>query len=140
MSESATSPTPFTSSIDLKGITIKATSGVAMFWLINKFLESDDGYMQYLKVGLVGASGLTIMAPIIQNVLDGKDLLSGVKLDKDMLKMFVVDGALTAGLYYAIKMLINVDGSENIIKKYAVIVASVIGTDMLSSVVMSKLF
>lgn len=127
MSESAV----VKSSIDLKDLTIKSASGVALYWVIDKVLTSDANYMEYVKVGLTGAVGLGVVAPILQNMIDGKDLMAGVTFTSLAWKGMLVDGALSAGIYYALKLILEDKINDDLLYKYVAIVCSVIGADML---------
>jgi len=133
-------PTTPKSAINLSDLTIKASSGVAIYWMIDKFMSNDSGYQLYLKVGLVGASGLTVLAPIFNNMMSGKNLLEGIIFDKAILKNMLTYGSITAGLFAAIKYVFNDQIEDSMLYKYLAVVTSIIGSDMLSDVIVKKLF
>ena len=66
-----------TPSIDLKQISIKAGSGIALYWAIDKMLPK-EGLMEYAAVGLTGGVGLGIVAPILNSLINGTDFLGGI--------------------------------------------------------------
>lgn len=125
------------SAIDMKDLTIKSASGIALYWVINKMLQSETGYNEYLKVGLAGAGGLTLVAPILQNMIDGKNLLDGITVDTTLFKEMAIDGVITTAIYWALKTVMG--GTVDIvIYRYVSVIASIIGADMVKPLVMAK--
>ena len=117
---------------DLKDLTITAGSAVASYWIIDKFLYEmfPDDYKQFLAIGLVGASSITILGPIVENMIAGKNLMDGIDFDKDMLIDAAITLPTTYGLYYLIMKLFP-EMTESTIRRYAGLIGSVIGSDML---------
>ena len=117
---------------DLKDLSITAGSAVCTYWLIDKFISEmfPEDYQQFLTIGLTGAASITIIGPIIENMINGKNLMTDVDFDKDMLIDMAITLPTTYGLYYMINRLFP-ELSETTIKRYISIIGSVIGSDML---------
>lgn len=127
------------SAIDLKDITIKSISGVSLYWLITKTLSLRSDYADYLNVGLAGAGGLTIVAPILQNLLDGRDLMAGLSFDSTMLKNALVDGGMSMAVYLALRFAFGSKLDVSLLNRYVGVICSVIGGDMIRPYILSKL-
>lgn len=126
--------------INLKDITIKSASGVALYWLVDKTLRGSADYWEYVNVGIAGGAGLLIVAPMLQNMMDGKDLLNGISFNGAMIKHVAVDGALSAGIYWALKTLIfGYTLDDSLLYKYVAVICSIIGADMVAPMVLAHL-
>lgn len=125
-----TEPPVVKSAIDLKDITIKASSAIALYWVIDRTLTSDENYMEYLRVGLVGAAGLTVIAPLLDNMLNGKDIMNGINFNMNMVKQMLIDGGISAVIYFALKTIFADQINDSLLYKYVAVIASVIGADM----------
>ena len=127
------------SSIDIKQIAIQSGSSIAVFWLIDKMLQSDNGsYTELLKIGLVGAAGLTVVTPIINNLLNGVSIFNGIIFDKALLYRMLVTGGLSAVLYYIFRYLFSERIDESTMNKYIAVIVSVLGASALEPWLLSK--
>lgn len=124
--------------IDLKDITIKSISGISLYWLITKTLSLRSDYADYLNVGLAGAGGLTIVAPILQNLIDGKDLMTGITFDTLMLKNALIDGGMSMAVYLALRFAFGNKLDTSVLNRYVGVICSVIGGDMIRPFILSK--
>ena len=87
-------------------------------------------YQQFLTIGLTGAASITIIAPIIDNLINGRNLMDGISFNKDMLIDAAITLPTTFGIHYVIMKLFP-EMDETIVKRYITIICSVIGSDML---------
>ena len=126
------------SSIDMKDISIKSASGVAIFWVLDKVLKSRDNYMEYVQVALAGATGLTIIAPILNNLINGATTFSSLTFDAAFLKNILIEGGITGVLYYILKMFFGDKISDSLMYRYIAVIVSIIGADVLTPFLMSK--
>ena len=117
---------------DLKDLSITAGSAVATYWMIDKFISEmfPEDYMQFLSIGLVGSASITLIGPIVENMINGKNLMDGIDFDKDMLIDACITLPTSYGLFYMINNLFP-QMDETVIKRYITIICSVIGSDML---------
>lgn len=117
---------------DLKDLTITAGSSVAMYWVIDSFLKQmfPSAYRDFFVVGLVGAGSITLLAPILSNLIDGKNLMDGVHFDKNMLIDVGLTGATTIGLEYVILTFFP-QLNRTTVQRYVSLIISSIGSKML---------
>ena len=127
------------SAIDPKDVIIKGTAGVAVFYLVNKFIVSEEyGWSEVIRAGLSSSVGLSVVAPIIDNILNNRDMTTGLNVDKNMFKNMVVQAGIGGGLYYILRMLFGTQVASEPLYKYASLIISVIGSDMISPLVLKK--
>jgi len=119
-------------SINTNDLIIDAGSGVAMYWIIDKYLRRSFPveYSDFLTVGLAGGVGLSVLSPILTNLMAGKNLLDGITIDKEMLIDMAIAIPTAGGLFYLIKMVFP-SVKTDIIRRYVGVIGSIIGTTMI---------
>jgi hypothetical protein len=115
------------SSINVEDVVIQSGSALGMVYLIENYLEKymPETYSEILKVGLSGATAITLIAPIIQNLKSGAGMFDGIKMDTEILKNMLAVGGASAIIYLLIKNAIPSITQSNA-KRYAGIVVSIL--------------
>lgn len=112
---------------------LQGSSAVALFWFIDNYVASSfpATYRDLISAGLAGAGAVTILAPIFKNLIEGRDITYGVKLNVEVMKDMLFIGGGSAALVYLLRYLfpqsIKFDKS---VTHYATIVGSVLASSM----------
>jgi len=117
---------------DFKDISITAGSSIALYWLFDNYVKENFpyDYREFLTIGLVGGSSITILAPIIDNLINNRDILTGINFDKNLFINLGTNVGLSGILFIVLKQFIDVE--ESMLSKYVSMIVSVVGSKMIA--------
>jgi hypothetical protein len=128
-----------------QSILIPTLSGVGLYWVLSRKMiqwtqnvinaSSEDT----LFISLIsGGINITIISPILENFIQGRNLMDGITFDKNMLIDVSITSATTYGLMYLLSMLFtNISRSQ--LWFYASLCASIIGSYILKPIIRSSI-